>query len=43
MDVYHTDVHAFDMIKPNDDMSIQAIRVFEVQFEDALQAIKRRL
>jgi len=43
VDVYHTDVHAFDMIKPNDEMSIQAIRVFEEHFEAALQVIKRRL
>lgn len=37
VDVYHTNVHAFDMIKPDDEMSREAIRKFETRFEEALK------
>ena len=37
VDVYHTDVHAFDMLRPEDDMSKRAIAAFETHFEYALE------
>ena len=33
VDVYHTDMHAFDMLKPQDELSRQAISRFEKMFE----------
>ena len=36
-DVYHTDFHAFDMLRPEDEISRQAIAAFEGKFEYALQ------
>ncbi len=37
VDVYHTDVHAFDMLRTEDDMSKRAIAAFETHFEYALE------
>lgn len=36
VDVYHTDVHAFDMLR-EDDVSMEAIEIFERHFEYALE------
>ena len=36
-DVYHADYHAFDMLKPADEISRQAIAGFERKFEYALE------
>lgn len=36
-DVYHTDVHAFDMLKPGDEISRQAIAAFERKVSYALE------
>ena len=36
-DVYHTNMHAFDMLRTNDDLSRQAIAAFERHFEEALK------
>ncbi len=36
-DVYHTDVHAFDMLRPEDEISKQAIAAFEDKFRYALE------
>lgn len=36
-DVYPTDVHAFDMLRPEDSISRQAIGRFHLQFEKALK------
>ena len=36
VDVYHTDIHAFDMLYPDRDVSRAAIAAFERQFEKAL-------
>ena len=33
VDVYHTDVHGFDMLRPKDELSRQAISRFEEMFE----------
>ena len=33
VDVYHTDMHAFDMMQPETELSRQAIRRFEEHFE----------
>ena len=38
-DVYPTDVHAFDMMRPEDALSAQAIQVFEKHFAEALEKI----
>ena len=38
VDVYHTDMHAFDMLR-DDDLSREAIKKFERQFEYALEDI----
>ena len=35
-DIYPTNVHAFDMLKPEDELSREAIRRFNDQFEKAL-------
>lgn len=35
-DVYPTDMHAFDMLRPKDELSRQAVRKFEERFEQAL-------
>ena len=35
-DVYHTNRHAFDMLWPDDDLSLRAIKTFEGHFEEAL-------
>ena len=35
MDVYHTDMHAFDMVKPKSDLAVQAAEKFNRQFEYA--------
>lgn len=37
VDVYHTDVHAFDMLRPEEDLSRRATAVFEKKFEFALE------
>ena len=36
IDVYHTDTHAFDMLRPNDPHSKEAARRFNEYFEYAL-------
>lgn len=36
VDVYPTDMHAFDMLK-DDDLSREAIKRFELEFEKALR------
>ena len=36
-DVYPTDLHAFDMLRPDDEISKEAIRKFNEQFEKALK------
>ena len=36
-DVYHTDMHAFDMLRPRDELSRRAVRVFEQRFRYALE------
>ena len=36
VDVYHTDMHAFDMLRPEEEQSQQAIRKFNEKFEYAL-------
>ena len=35
LDVYHTDMHAFDMMRPRDAQSVAAAEAFERQFADA--------
>lgn len=40
VDVYHSDTHAFDMLKPQDEISRQAIMTFEAKAERAIQEIK---
>lgn len=35
LDVYHSDMHAFDMIRPDDVLSIQAAEAFNTRFADA--------
>jgi acetyl esterase/lipase len=40
VDVYHTDTHAFDMLKDNWDISKEAVRKFNEHFEYALQNYK---
>ena len=35
MDVYHSDMHAFDMMRPDDVLSIQAAEAFNTRFADA--------
>ena len=35
LDVYHTDLHAFDMMRPNDALSLQAAETFDRHFADA--------
>lgn len=37
VDVYPTDMHAFDMLRPQDAVSREAIQNFERHFEQALQ------
>ena len=37
-DIYHTDIHAFDMLYPEEAVSRQAITRFHERFEDALAA-----
>ena len=37
VDAYHTDVHAFDMLRPEDELSRQAIETFERKFKYALE------
>ena len=36
VDIYHTDVHAFDMLRPEEDLSKKEIAAFERIFEFAL-------
>jgi len=36
-DVYHTNVHAFDMMRPNDELSKDAIKNFNNYFEYAIK------
>ena len=36
-DVYHTDMHAFDMLRPKDEISILAAEKFNAEFERALK------
>jgi hypothetical protein len=36
-DVYHTNIHAFDMLYPEMEVSRDAIRAFDKQFEYALE------
>ena len=35
LDIYHSDMHAFDMIRPDDVLSIQAAEAFNTRFADA--------
>ena len=35
VDVYHTDMHAFDMMQPNDPVSLRAAEIFNRRFADA--------
>ena len=35
LDVYHSDMHAFDMMRPDDVLSIQAVEAFNTRFADA--------
>lgn len=37
VDVYHSDMHAFDMMKPEEKLSKEAVRRFNEQFEYARQ------
>ncbi len=37
VDVYPADLHAFDMLRPRDAVSREAIRHFERHFEQALR------
>lgn len=37
LDVYHTDMHAFDMMAPDDPCSIEAIETFNRRFAAAQQ------
>ena len=37
VDVYHTDVHAFDMLYPDEEISKEAIAKLEQHFEDAMK------
>mgnify|MGYP002621999698 FL=1 len=37
VDVYHTDIHAFDMMKPDEENSRNAIAAFDAQFEYAMK------
>lgn len=39
VDVYHTDMHAFDMLRPKEDISKEAIRRFEQAFREALDTV----
>ncbi len=39
LDVYHTDMHAFDMLRPDEEPGRTAIRAFETHFKQALKAI----
>ena len=41
VDVYHTDMHAFDMLK-DDDLSRRAIEAFERHFEHVISHYSRR-
>ena len=43
VDVYHTDVHAFDMMKPDWETSKRAIAAFENHFEEALKRSSPRV
>jgi acetyl esterase/lipase len=38
VDVYHTDMHAFDMLR-DDDVSREAIKKFKQQFETVLKRL----
>ena len=40
-DVFHTDMHAFDMLRPEDPVSREASRRFHARFERALFAASR--
>ena len=40
-DVYHTDLHAFDMLR-DDDLSREAIQRFDAQFEKALESLMKK-
>ena len=35
LDIYHTNMHAFDMMRPRDAQSVAAAEAFERQFADA--------
>lgn len=37
MDVYHCDMHAFDMLKPKSKLAKEAARVFNRHFEYAME------
>lgn len=37
VDVYHTNIHAFDMLYPENDQSIKAIKKFELCFVEAIE------
>ena len=39
VDVYHSDIHAFDMLRPGEEPAQEAIRKFEKKFEYALEEI----
>ena len=40
-DVYHTDLHAFDMLR-DDDLSREAIQRFDAQFEKMLEHLMKK-
>jgi len=40
VDVYHTDMHAFDMLR-DDDLSREAVEKFDRKFESVLEKILR--
>ena len=40
-DVYHTDMHAFDMLR-DDALSREAIQNFDAQFEKALEHLRKK-
>jgi acetyl esterase/lipase len=38
VDVYHTNIHAFDMLYPDNEQSIKAIKKFELCFAEAIES-----
>lgn len=43
IDVYHTDMHAFDMLEPDTELAKEAITQFEKQFEYALANLSKKM